>query len=126
MKEQLKPREYNSSNVDSYVRWNSWMEVPLPEQQRDACDGEIACPVEEGQMTQFTYSLHIQNYWPRQDYHYTSQHIHADSLVNQPHLDSSLGGLACTTPCLAAAHSPPPPPQKAPQLHHFTNSLLSD
>lgn len=44
------------------------MEIPLPDQQRDACDGELACPLVAGQMTQFTYSLQIQNFWPRKEY----------------------------------------------------------
>ncbi|KAK8396957.1 hypothetical protein O3P69_005149 [Scylla paramamosain] len=60
--------QLNSSDVDSYVRWNGWMEIPLPDQQRDACDGELACPLVAGQMTQFTYSLQIQNFWPRKEY----------------------------------------------------------
>ncbi|KAG7167740.1 uncharacterized protein LOC121867921 [Homarus americanus] len=58
----------NATDVDSHVRWNSWFEVPLPNQQRDACDGEITCPVIAGQITRFTYSLDIQDFWPRNEY----------------------------------------------------------
>nr|XP_027215152.1 uncharacterized protein LOC113808024 [Penaeus vannamei] len=57
--------DYNSTDVDSHVRWNSWFEVPLPGQDRDACDGEINCPVVAGEVTRFTYVLDIQEFWPR-------------------------------------------------------------
>ncbi|XP_037787742.1 uncharacterized protein LOC119583339 [Penaeus monodon] len=60
--------DYNSTNVDSHVRWNSWFEVPLPGQDRDACDGEIDCPVIAGEVTRFTYVLDIQEFWPRNEY----------------------------------------------------------
>lgn len=58
----------NSTEVDSYVRWNAWMELPLPDQKRDSCNGEISCPVVAEQMTQFTYSLSIQDFWLRDEY----------------------------------------------------------
>lgn len=60
--------DINSTDVDSHVRWNSWFEVPLPGQQRDACDGEIACPVIANEVTRFTYNLDIQDFWPRNEY----------------------------------------------------------
>ncbi|XP_050732737.1 uncharacterized protein LOC127006640 [Eriocheir sinensis] len=60
--------QINSTDVDSYVRWNSWVELPLPDQRRDACDGEINCPVVAGVATQFTYSLDIQDFWLRDEY----------------------------------------------------------
>lgn len=60
--------DINSTTVDSYVRWNSWFEVPLPGQERDACDGEMECPVIAGHVTRFTYSLSIQDFWPRNEY----------------------------------------------------------
>jgi len=60
--------EYNSTDVDSHVRWNSWFEVPLPGQDRDACSGEIVCPVVAGEVTRFTYNLDIQDFWPRNEY----------------------------------------------------------
>ncbi|XP_069979866.1 uncharacterized protein [Penaeus vannamei] len=60
--------DYNSTDVDSHVRWNSWFEVPLPGQDRDACDGEINCPVVAGEVTRFTYVLDIQEFWPRNEY----------------------------------------------------------
>lgn len=58
----------NTTEVDSYVRWNWIFEVPLPGQERDSCNGEISCPVVAGHLTQFTYSLEIQNYWLRGEY----------------------------------------------------------
>lgn len=60
--------EINSTDVDSYVRWNSWFEVPLPGQRRDACDETISCPVQAGTTTRFTYELDIQDFWPRDEY----------------------------------------------------------
>ncbi|KAG0727136.1 NPC intracellular cholesterol transporter 2 [Chionoecetes opilio] len=60
--------QINSTDVNSYVRWNSFVELPLPEQRPDACDGEIQCPVIAGQLTDFTYSLHIKNFWLRNEY----------------------------------------------------------
>ncbi|CAL4060617.1 unnamed protein product [Meganyctiphanes norvegica] len=60
--------EINSTDVDSYVRWNSWFEVPLPGQSRDACDEALSCPIQPGIVTRFTYSLDIQNFWPRDEY----------------------------------------------------------
>lgn len=60
--------DYNSTDVDSHVRWNSWFEVPLPGQDRDACSGEISCPVKAGEVTRFTYVLDIQDFWPRNEY----------------------------------------------------------
>lgn len=58
----------NATDVDSYVRWNSWFEVPLPGQERNACDGSLRCPVIKGHVTRFTYSLDIQDFWPRDEY----------------------------------------------------------
>lgn len=60
--------DFNSTDVDSHVRWNSWFEVPLPGQDRNACDGAIGCPVKAGEVTRFTYSLDIQDFWPRNEY----------------------------------------------------------
>ncbi|KAF2364063.1 MD-2-related lipid-recognition domain [Trinorchestia longiramus] len=58
----------NSTDVDSYVRWNSWVEVPLPGQIRDACDSSMQCPVEPKSVVRFTYDLGIQSLWPRSEY----------------------------------------------------------
>ncbi|XP_018024550.1 uncharacterized protein LOC108680263 isoform X2 [Hyalella azteca] len=58
----------NSSDVDSYVRWNSWVEVQLPGQNRDACGEALTCPVVANDITRFTYNLDIQNFWPRDEY----------------------------------------------------------
>lgn len=60
--------DINATDVDSYVRWNSWFEVPLPGQKRDACNGNIDCPVVAGHVTRFTYILDIQDFWPRDEY----------------------------------------------------------
>ncbi|KAK7080719.1 hypothetical protein SK128_010387 [Halocaridina rubra] len=60
--------DYNATDVDSYVRWNSWFEVPLPGQNRIACGANIACPVQAGVPTRFTYTLDIQDFWPRNEY----------------------------------------------------------
>ncbi|XP_064116153.1 uncharacterized protein LOC135221982 isoform X1 [Macrobrachium nipponense] len=60
--------DFNSTDVDSHVRWNSWFEVPLPGQDRDACGTSIECPVTAHVPTRFTYTLDIQDFWPKNDY----------------------------------------------------------
>lgn len=59
---------HNATNVDSHVRWNSWLEIPLPNQERDACNNAIKCPVIKNHITRFTYNLHIEDFWPRKVY----------------------------------------------------------
>lgn len=60
--------DYNSTDVESYVRWNSWIEIKLPGQNQDACGVNINCPVVAGVPTRFTYTLDIQDFWLRNEY----------------------------------------------------------
>lgn len=57
--------EYNSTDVYSYVAWNNGIfNIPLPNQENDACLSSINCPVVANQVTRFTYHLPIDSFWP--------------------------------------------------------------
>lgn len=58
----------SSSRLQSYVAWKSWVEMPLPGQNSNACQNYIDCPVNQGTQTNFTYPLEIQNFWMRRRY----------------------------------------------------------
>ncbi|KAK4311671.1 hypothetical protein Pmani_016867 [Petrolisthes manimaculis] len=60
--------DVNSTDVDSHVRWNSWFEVPLPNQRRNACEHDLPCPIIANRISRFTYTLDIQDFWPRDEY----------------------------------------------------------
>ncbi|CAL4089753.1 unnamed protein product [Meganyctiphanes norvegica] len=58
--------EYNSTDVDSRIAWNNdWLEVEMPNQNRNPCDGMMECPLEEQHITRFDYSLKIESFWIR-------------------------------------------------------------
>ena len=60
--------DINSTDVESSVSWNNWLEVPLPNQDIDSCEGEIDCPVIANKPTAFTYTLFIESFWPKGEY----------------------------------------------------------
>ncbi|MPC80977.1 hypothetical protein E2C01_075577 [Portunus trituberculatus] len=54
-----------SEDVESSVAWRSWVEMPLPGQDSEACDGRLPCPLTAGTPVNFTYPLHIEDFWMR-------------------------------------------------------------
>ncbi|XP_042223995.1 NPC intracellular cholesterol transporter 2-like [Homarus americanus] len=54
--------------IESSVAWKAWVEMPLTDQDFDACNSQITCPLTQGSPTTFSYSLHIPNYWMRRRY----------------------------------------------------------
>jgi len=59
--------EHASSDVESYVRWNRFISLGLPDQDPDACNN-LPCPVVPGNITRFTYHLPIQDFFPAGEY----------------------------------------------------------
>uniref|UniRef100_A0A0P4WT97 MD-2-related lipid-recognition domain-containing protein n=1 Tax=Scylla olivacea TaxID=85551 RepID=A0A0P4WT97_SCYOL len=57
-----------SVDVESSVAWRSWVEMPLPGQDSEACKGRLPCPLTAGIPVTFTYPLHIENFWMRRRY----------------------------------------------------------
>ena len=47
------------------MAWKSWVRMPLPGQDSDACDGQLPCPLMSGNPVNFTYPLHIEKFWMR-------------------------------------------------------------
>jgi len=60
--------EHASADVESYVRWNRFISLGLPDQEPDACKENLACPVQPGEVTRFTYHLPIQDFFPAGEY----------------------------------------------------------
>ncbi|KAG0727135.1 NPC intracellular cholesterol transporter 2 [Chionoecetes opilio] len=57
-----------SDDVESYVAWSLWVEMPLLDQDDDACESHLPCPLTPGNPVNFTYPLHIENFWMRRKY----------------------------------------------------------
>ncbi|XP_050732440.1 ecdysteroid-regulated 16 kDa protein-like [Eriocheir sinensis] len=57
-----------ASDVESYVAWRSWVEMPLPGQDSKACDDHLSCPLTPGKVATFTYPLRVERFWMRRRY----------------------------------------------------------
>ncbi|KAK8734701.1 hypothetical protein OTU49_005940 [Cherax quadricarinatus] len=60
--------QINVNAVQSSVAWKTWVEMPLPGQDADGCNGYLECPLAQNTPTTFTYPLQIQNFWMRRRY----------------------------------------------------------
>nr|XP_045604332.1 NPC intracellular cholesterol transporter 2-like isoform X2 [Procambarus clarkii] len=58
----------SSNDVESKVSWHFWVDMPLPNQESDACNGHLKCPLRKDVSTTFTYLLKVQNFWMRRRY----------------------------------------------------------
>lgn len=55
------PNHNSSHIVSSLVSWRTWVEMPLPEQDREACN-HVQCPLIDGRQTTFSYPLNMPDY----------------------------------------------------------------
>lgn len=55
------PRQDSSHVVSSLVSWRTWFELPLPGQDKVACN-HLQCPLVQGKQTTFSYPLNMPDY----------------------------------------------------------------
>ncbi|KAL7647533.1 UNVERIFIED_CONTAM: hypothetical protein RMT77_001133 [Armadillidium vulgare] len=60
--------KHNATAVESFAAWNSWLQVPLPNQDHDACKNLYQCPLVENRLNSFTYKLKVEAFWPADTY----------------------------------------------------------